>query len=154
MSSFAEYQNNQIIKEKIISKKENESKTDIKNSEQKYSILSFLKNNKNMKENFNSNSNSYNSIKKYNYDVYPINKFDESNTSFSNISYFDLECQEEKDFNSSFNSLENSFEENKENNEEIRINLKLQNELDEAEYLFELNKEYEEIEKEILNIKN
>ena len=151
MSSFTEYQNNQIIKEKIISKKENESKTDIKNSEQKYSILSFLKNNKNMKENFNSNSNSYNSIKKYNYDVYPINKFDESNTSFSNISYFDLECQEEKDFNSSFNSLEISFEEN---NEEIRINLKVQHELDEAEYLFELKKEYEEIEKEILNIKN
>ena len=151
MSSFAEYQNNQIIKEKIISKKENESKTDIKNSEQKYSILSFLKNNKNIK---NSNSNSYNSIKKYNYDAYPINKFDERNTSFSNISYFDLECQEEKDFNSSFNSLENSFEEDKENNEEIRINLKVQNELDEAEYLFELNKEYEEIEKEILNIKN
>ena len=151
MSSFAEYQSNQIIKEKIISKKENESKTDIKNAEQKYSILSFLKNNKNMKENSNSNSNSYNSIKKYNYDAYPINKFDERSTSLGNISYFDLECQEEKDFNSSFNSLEISFEEN---NEEIRINLKVQNELDEAEYLFELNKEYEEIEKEILNIKN
>ena len=153
MSSFTEYQNNQIIKEKIISKKENESKTDIKNSEQKYSILSFLKNNKNMKEklNSNSNSNSYNSVKKYNYAAYPINKFDERTTSLGNISYFDLECQEEKDFNSSFNSLEISFEEN---NEEIRINLKVQNELDEAEYLFELNKEYEEIEKEILNIKN
>ena len=151
MSSFAEYQSNQIIKEKIISQKENESKTDIKNAEQKYSILSFLKNNKNMKENLNSNSNSYNSIKKYNYDSYPINKFDERTTSLGNISYFDLECQEEKDFNSSFNSLEISFEEN---NEEIRINLKVQNELDEAEYLFELNKEYEEIEKEILNIKN
>jgi hypothetical protein len=153
MSSFAEYQSNQIIKEKIISQKENESKTDIKNAEQKYSILSFLKNNKNMKEklNSNSNSNSYNSVKKYNYAAYPINKFDERTTSLGNISYFDLECQEEKDFNSSFNSLEISFEEN---NEEIRINLKVQNELDEAEYLFELNKEYEEIEKEILNIKN
>ena len=151
MSSFAEYQSNQIIKEKIISQKENESKTDIKNAEQKYSILSFLKNNKNMKENLNSNSSIYNSVKKYNYAAYPINKFDERTTSLGNISYFDLECQEEKDFNSSFNSLEISFEEN---NEEIRINLKVQNELDESEYLFELNKEYEEIEKEILNIKN
>ena len=149
MSSFAEYQSNQIIKEN-----ESKSKTNIKNSVHKYSILSFLNNNKNIKENINSHSNSFNSIKKYNFDAYLINKFDEINTSFSNISFFDLECQEEKDLNSSFNSLENSFEENKEKSEEIIINLKVQNDLDEAKYIFELNKEYEEIEKNILNIKN
>ena len=152
MSSFSEYQDNHIIK---ASKKENESKADINNDQQKYSILSFLKSYKNEnQENLRSNSNSYNSIKKYCYDSFPTKKFDENNTSFSNISFFDLEYQEEDDFNSSFNSLENSFEENYEKNEETSNNLKIQNVLDEVKYRLNLDKEYEEIEKDILNIKN
>ena len=41
MSSFTEYQNAQIIKETKISNKENESKIDIKNTHEIYSILSY-----------------------------------------------------------------------------------------------------------------
>ena len=154
MSSFTEYQKTQIIKETKISNKENESKEDFKNTHEKYSILSILMSNNESKDILQTNSNSYNSMKKYSCDVFAIKKYDECNKSFSNISSFDLDCQEEKDFNSSFNSLENSFEENYEKNEEITISLKNKNDLEEAKYLFELNKEYEEIEKEILNIKN
>ena len=154
MSSFIEYQNNQIIKERIILSKGNESKTDIKNTQQEYPILSFLKSNKiKNKENLRANS-LYNTFKKNSFNYCPIKKFEECDTSLSNISSFDLECQEEKEFNSSFNSLENSFEDNYEKNEEITVNLKIQNDLDEEKYLLELKKEYEEIEKEILNIKN
>jgi hypothetical protein len=95
----------------------------------------------------------------FDYEENSVKKFDEFNRNLNNISFFDLEEEEKKnDGNSSFNSLEYSLEEeNNEENEEIEQILEyeldiLQKEDDnDGQYEKELKKDYEQIEKAILD---
>jgi hypothetical protein len=106
----------------------------------------------------NTHSNSLTSFN-FDYEENSVKKFDEFNKSLNNISFFDLEEEETKnDGNSSFNSLECSLEEeNNEENEEIEQILEyeldiLQKEDDnDGQYEKELKKDYEQIEKAILD---
>ena len=106
----------------------------------------------------NTHSNSLTSFN-FDYEENSVKKFDEFNKSLNNISFFDLEEEEKKnDGNSSFNSLEYSLEEeNNEENEEIEQILEyeldiLQKEDDnDGQYEKELKKDYEQIEKAILD---
>ena len=117
-----------------------------------YSILSILKERKKKpsKKIVDSSSN-------FNFKENEINKFDEVNTSLRKISDFDLEKEEEHkkalSFNSSYNDNDNedSNVEFELITEETKANY---NNDDKVQYDLELDKEYEEIEKEILTKKN
>ena len=157
MSTFIKRQNTANIKEQNLSEK-NDSKSLLKFNKENYKILSFLMSNK---KDISSLENTYsNSLTSFNFDYEEnsIKKFDEFNTSLNNISFFDLEEEEkEQDGNSSFNSLECSLnEESNEENEEIEQILEYELDIlqkedeNDEQYEVELNKDYEEIEKEIL----
>ena len=94
-------------------------------------------------------------ISNFNFKENEINKFDEINTSLRKISDFDLEKEEEYkkelSFNSSYNGDEDSNVEFELITEEKISNY---NNDDKVQYDLELDKEYEEIEKEILSKKN
>ena len=81
-----------------------------------------------------------------------INKLDELNNSLSNISDFDLEKEDESD-SSSFNSLENDDDSNIENIIIKKSSIDYQIIENNKEYEFELDKEFEEIQKEIFREK-
>ena len=124
-----------------------------------YNILSFLMSTKKeISALENTHSNSFTSFN-FDYEENSVKKFDEFNKSLNDISFFDLEEEEKKnDGNSSFNSLDYSFEEeNNEENEEIEQILEyeldiLQKEDDnDGQFEDELNKDYEQIEKAILD---
>ena len=90
-------------------------------------------------------------LKNYDYDFKEIKRFDELNKSLSNISEFDLE-EDKNDNKSDFNSSE---DENSESDCEeiiIKTNIKDRRMKEDIEYDLELEKEYEEIFKQ-LNIK-
>ncbi len=90
-------------------------------------------------------------LKNYDYDFDEIKRFDELNKSLSNISEFDLE-EDKNDNKSDFNSSE---DENSESDCEeiiIKTNIKDRKMKEDIEYDLELEKEYEEIFKQ-LNIK-
>ena len=90
-------------------------------------------------------------LKNYDYDFKEIKRFDELNKSLSNISEFDLE-EDKNDNKSDFNSSE---DENSESGCEeiiIKTNIKDRRMKEDIEYDLELEKEYEEIFKQ-LNIK-
>ena len=114
------------------------------------SILSILRESKKKtsKKILDSSSN-------FNFKENEINKFDEINTSLRKISDFDLEKEEEYkkelSFNSSYNVDEDSNVEFELITEEKISNY---NNDDKVQYDLELDKEYEEIEKEILSKKN
>ena len=114
------------------------------------SILSILRESKKKpsKKIIDSTSN-------FNFKENEINKFDEINTSLRKISDFDLEKEEENkkelSFNSSYNGDENSNVEFELITEE---KISKYNNNDKVQYDLELDKEYEEIEKEILSKKN
>ena len=114
------------------------------------SILSILRESKKKtsKKILDSSSN-------FNFKENEINKFDEINTSLRKISDFDLEKEEEYkkelSFNSSYNGDEDSNVEFELITEEKISNY---NNDDKVQYDLELDKEYEEIEKEILSKKN
>ena len=95
------------------------------------------------------------STSNFNFKENEINKFDEINTSLRKISDFDLEKEEEYkkelSFNSSYNGDEDSNVEFELITEEKISNY---NNDDKVQYDLELDKEYEEIEKEILSKKN
>ena len=112
-----------------------------------YSILSLLIEKKQGTTLKTINSNSFIQINEK-----EINKIDELNNSLSYISDFDLEKEDESD-SSSFNSLEND----EKNIENIIIIKKSNVDYDiienNREYEFELDKEFEEIQKEIFREK-
>ena len=117
-----------------------------------YSILSILKERKKK-----SSKKIVDSSSNFNFKENEINKFDEVNTSLRKISDFDLEKEEELkkalSFNSSYNDNDNedSNVEFELITEETKANY---NNDDKVQYDLELDKEYEEIEKEILTKKN
>ena len=115
-----------------------------------YSILSILKERKKK-----SSKKIVDSSSNFNFKENEINKFDEVNTSLRKISDFDLEKEEELkkalSFNSSYNDNEDSNVEFELITEETKANY---NNDDKVQYDLELDKEYEEIEKEILTKKN
>ena len=115
-----------------------------------YSILSILKERKKK-----SSKKIVDSSSNFNFKENEINKFDEVNTSLRKISDFDLEKEEEHkkalSFNSSYNDNEDSNVEFELITEETKANY---NNDDKVQYDLELDKEYEEIEKEILTKKN
>ena len=95
------------------------------------------------------------STSNFNFKENEINKFDEINTSLRKISDFDLEKEEEYKKELSFNSSYNGDEDS---NVEFELiteeKISKYNNDDKVQYDLELDKEYEEIEKEILSKKN
>ena len=91
----------------------------------------------------------------FNYKENEIHRFDEINTSLRKISNFDLEKEEEyKKESLSFNSSDNDGEESSVEFELITEEKKANYHNDYKEqYYLELDKEFEEIEKEILTKK-
>ena len=138
-------ENNLIKKlENVDSKAEDEN---IKN----YSILSILK-----ERNKRSSLKSENSSN-FNFKENEIKKFDELNNSLRKISNFDLEKEEEcRKESFSFNSSKNDDGESGNVEFELITEEKIGNYRndDKMDYELELNKEFEEIEKEILMKKN
>ena len=137
--SELENQSNIGALNKTIEKFEDENSSKFKN----YSILSIIKENNKKSSKKTVFSSSYIKLKDY-----EINKFDELNKSLSNISNFDLEKEDDGD--SSFNSSKiNEIE-----FIEIIIPEKMRNKKEEnIEYEIELDKEFEEIKKEVFNEK-
>ena len=137
--SELENQSNIGALNKTIQKFEDENSSKFKN----YSILSIIKENNKKSSKKTVFSSSYIKLKDY-----EINKFDELNKSLSNISNFDLEKEDDGD--SSFNSSKiNEIE-----FIEIIIPEKMRNKKEEnIEYEIELDKEFEEIKKEVFNEK-
>ena len=137
--SELENQSNIGALNKTIEKFEDENSSKFKN----YSILSIIKENNKKSSKKTVFSSSYIKLKDY-----EINKFDELNKSLSNISNFDLEKEDDGD--SSFNSSKiNEIE-----FIEIIIPEKMRNKKEEnIEYEIELDKEFEEIIKEVFNEK-
>ena len=137
--SELENQSNIGALNKTIKKFEDENSSKFKN----YSILSIIKENNKKSSKKTVFSSSYIKLKDY-----EINKFDELNKSLSNISNFDLEKEDDGD--SSFNSSKiNEIE-----FIEIIIPEKMRNKKEEnIEYEIELDKEFEEIIKEVFNEK-
>ena len=116
-----------------------------------YSILSILRERKK-----NSSRDIIYSSFNYNFKENEINKFDEVNTSLRKISNFDLEKEEDqKEDSLSFNSSDNGDEDSSIEFELI-TEAKIANYIndDKVQYNLELDKEFEEIEKEILSKKN
>ena len=113
-----------------------------------YSILAILRGRK-------KKSSIYSSFN-FNYKENEINKFDEVNTSLRKISNFDLEKEEKhKKETLSFNSSDNENEDSSVEYELITEEQKANYNNDYKEqYILELDKEFEEIEKEILSKKN
>ena len=113
-----------------------------------YSILSILRDRK-------KKSSIYSSFN-FNFKENEIHRFDEINTSLGKISNFDLEKEEEyKKESLSFNSSDNDGEESSVEFEQITEEKKANYHNDYKEqYYLELDKEFEEIEKEILTKKN
>ena len=109
-----------------------------------YSILAILRGRK-------KKSSIYSSFN-FNYKENEINKFDEVNTSLRKISNFDLEKEEKhKKETLSFNSSDNENEDSSVEYELITEEQKANYNNDYKEqYILELDKEFEEIEKEIL----
>ena len=158
MTTFIKRQNSVNIKEHNIFVNKNDSNSLFKFNIENYNILSFLMNNKKeISALENTHSNSLTSFN-FDYEENSVKKFDEFNMSLNNISLFDLEEEEkENDGNSSFNSLDYSLEEeNNEENEEIEQILEYELDIlqkedeNDEQYEFELNKDFEQIEKEIL----
>ena len=158
MTTFIKRQNSVNIKEHNIFVNKNDSNSLFKSNIENYIILSFLMNNK--KEISSLENTHLNSLTSFNFDYEEnsVKKFDEFNMSLNNISLFDLEEEEkENDGNSSFNSLDYSLEEeNNEENEEIEQILEYELDIlqkedeNDDQYETELKKDYEQIEKEIL----
>ena len=162
MSTSIKRQNSVNVKELNLLGDKNDSKSLFKFSIENYNILSFLvSSRKEVSALEKTHSQSLTSFN-FDYEENSVKKFDEFNKSLNDISFFDLEEEEkEKDANSSFNSLEYSLEgENNEENEEIEQILELEMDIiqkednNEENYEIELNKDYEQIEKEILDHKN
>jgi hypothetical protein len=158
MTTFIKRQNSVNIKEQNIFVNKNDSNSLFKFNIENYNILSFLMNNKKeISALENTHSNSLTSFN-FDYEENSVKKFDEFNMSLNNISLFDLEEEEkENDGNSSFNSLDYSLEEeNNEENEEIEQILEYELDIlqkedeNDDQYETELKKDYEQIEKEIL----
>jgi hypothetical protein len=158
MTTFIKRQNSVNIKEHNIFVNKNDSNSLFKFNIENYNILSFLMNNKKeISALENTHSNSLTSFN-FDYEENSVKKFDEFNMSLNNISLFDLEEEEkENDGNSSFNSLDYSLkEENNEENEEIEQILEYELDIlqkedeNDDQYETELKKDYEQIEKEIL----
>ena len=159
MTTFIKRQNTANIKEQNLSINKIDSNSLFKFNIENYNILSFLMGTKKeIRALENTHSNSLTSFN-FDYEENSVKKFDEFNKSLNNISFFDLEEEEKKnDGNSSFNSLECSLEEeNNEENEEIEQILEyeldiLQKEDDnDGQYEDELNKDFEQIKKAILD---
>jgi len=162
MSTSIKRQNSVNVKELNLLGDKNDSKSLFKFNIENYNILSFLvSSRKEVSALEKTHSHSLTSFN-FDYEENSVKKFDEFNKSLNDISFFDLEEEEkEKDANSSFNSLEYSLEgENNEENEEIEQILELEMDIiqkednNEENYEIELNKDYEQIEKEILAHKN
>ena len=139
-------ENNSIKKLENVDSEKNDGS--IKN----YSILSILKNRK-----INSSLKSENSSN-FNFKESEIKKFDELNNSLRKISNFDLEKGEEYR-KESFSFCSSKNDDDGENNTvefELITKEKIGNyhNDDRIQYELELNKEFEEIEKEILLKKN
>jgi hypothetical protein len=139
-------ENNSIKKLENVDSEKNDGS--IKN----YSILSILKNRK-----INSSLKSENSSN-FNFKENEIKKFDELNNSLRKISNFDLEKGEEYR-KESFSFCSSKNDDDGENNTvefELITKEKIGNyhNDDKIQYELELNKEFEEIEKEILMKKN
>ena len=107
-----------------------------------FSILSMIRENNRKNSTKTVYSSSYIKLKEY-----EINKFDELNKSFSNISNFDLEKEDDSN-DLSFNSSEDNdeFEEL-----EIIVSKKInkKNKDKNKEFEIELDKEFEEIKNEV-----
>ena len=135
----------------LIKKLENvDSKMDDENIKN-YSILNILK-----ERNKNSSLKNENSSN-FNFKENEIKKFDELNNSLRKISNFDLE-KEEKYRKESFSFNSSKFDDGESNSAEFEIKTEetignCHND-DKMQYELELNKEFEEIEKEILMKKN
>ena len=139
-------ENNSIKKLENVDSEKNDGS--IKN----YSILSILKNRK-----INSSLKSENSSN-FNFKESEIKKFDELNNSLRKISNFDLEKGEEYR-KESFSFCSSKNDDDGENNTvefELITKEKIGNyhNDDRIQYELELNKEFEEIEKEILMKQN
>ena len=108
-----------------------------------FSVLSMLRENKDGFSLKTSDTFSFIELKEY-----EINKFDELNNNLSDISNFDLEKEEERN-SSSFNSSEDDGD--SENIEVILKKSKIEyvNE-DKKEFEFKINKEFEEIKRDLL----
>lgn len=162
MSTCIKRQNSVNVKELNLFGDKNDSKSLFKFNIENYNILSFLVSSRKevsvLKKTQSQSLTSFN----FDYEENSVKKFDEFNKSLNDISFFDLEEEEKgKDANSSFNSLEYSLEEeNNEENEEIEQILELEMDIiqkednNEENYEIELKKDYEQIEKEILDHKN
>ena len=134
-----------LLNEKI------ENFSDVNNIKHKnFSILSMLRNNKHRLSLKTIDTFSFIQLKNY-----EINKFDELNESLSNISNFDLE-EEEENNSSSFNSSEDKDEDDdSENLEVIKKKSKIKYDCkDKNEYEIKLDKEFQEIKRELLKGKN
>ena len=134
-----------LLNEKI------ENFSDVNNIKHKnFSILSMLRDNKHRLSLKTTDTFSFIQLKDY-----EINKFDELNDSLSNISNFDLE-EEEENNSSSFNSSEdNDEDDDSENLEVIKKKSKIKYDCkDKNEYEIKLDKELEEIKRELLKGKN
>jgi len=118
-----------------------------------FSILSILKD-----SNKNSSLKSKNSLSNFNFKENEIKKFDELNTSLRKISNFDLE-KEEENRKESFSFCSSKNDDDGENGN-VEFELITEEKIgnyhndDKFQYELELNKEFEEIEKEILMKKN
>ena len=136
MSELENQINIQILN-KQIEKFEDESNLTFKN----YSVLSMIKENNLNNSNKTLFSSSCLKLKKY-----EINKFDELNKSLSDISNFDLEKEDDCDL--SFNS---SKDDDEIEAMEIFISKKINKNFKEKniEFEIELDKEFEEIKKEV-----
>ena len=139
-------ENNSIKKFENVDSEKNDGPT------KNYSILSILKNRK-----INSSLKSENSSN-FNFKESEIKKFDELNNSLRKISNFDLEKGEEYR-KESFSFCSSKNDDDGENNTvefELITKEKIGNyhNDDKIQYELELNKEFEEIEKEILLKKN
>ena len=133
-----------LLNEKI------ENFSDVNNIKHKnFSILSMLRDNKHRLSLKTTDTFSFIQLKDY-----EINKFDELNDSLSNISNFDLE--EEENNSSSFNSSEDKDEDDDSGNlEVIKKKSKIKYDCkDKNEYEIKLDKEFEEIKRELLKGKN
>ena len=134
-----------LLNEKI------ENYLDLNNIKYKnFSILSMLRDNKHRLSLKTIDTFSFIQLKNY-----EINKFDELNESLSNISNFDLE-EEEENNSSSFNSSEDKDEDDDSGNlEVIKKKSKIKYDCkDKNEYEIKLDKEFEEIKRELLKGKN
>ena len=134
-----------LLNEKI------ENYLDLNNIKYKnFSILSMLRDNKHRLSLKTIDTFSFIQLKNY-----EINKFDELNESLSNISNFDLE-EEEENNSSSFNSSEDNDEDDDSENLEViqkKSKIKYDNK-DKNEYEIKLDKEFQEIKRELLKGKN